>query len=151
MTKCVAQALIDDPPMLDASKIAKCFVKEYFVDPRRGYPEGTTKIFHKLRANKFQEPFKPAQEEAGQNDNGACVRVSPIALFYHDNYDAMIKAAKMSTQITHTHKQAISGALLQCVTIHQGLLTDPSAKLNNEKFVGDVIEKLKDIEKDEEG
>ncbi|GLV31879.1 hypothetical protein CBL_07639 [Carabus blaptoides fortunei] len=39
MMKCVAQTLIENPANLDPTKLAKCFVKEYFTDPRRGYSE----------------------------------------------------------------------------------------------------------------
>lgn len=151
MAKCVAQTLIDDSKMLDATKLAKLFVKEYFYDPKRGYGEGTINIFHKLRVNKFRDPFKPALEQTGQNDNGACMRVSPISLFFHDNYDEMISATTKSAEITHNNKQGLTGALLDSIAVHQSLLSDPGKMIDTDKYTSEIIEKLATIEKDDEG
>jgi poly(ADP-ribose) glycohydrolase ARH3 len=39
------------------------FVKEYFTEPRRGYGLQVVDVFHKLRAQKFENPFRPAKEQ----------------------------------------------------------------------------------------
>jgi len=92
------------------------FVKEYFTDPRRGYGYHVVDIFHKLRAQKFEDPFGPAKEQfdgAGSYGNGGAMRVAPLALFCHSDYKELVNLVQQSAEITHTHKQGYNGTILQ--------------------------------------
>jgi poly(ADP-ribose) glycohydrolase ARH3 len=91
-------------------------VKEYFNEPRRGYGQQVVDIFHKLRAQKFVDPFGPAKEQfdgSGSYGNGGAMRVAPVALFCHSNYEELVRLAQRSAELTHTHKQGYDGAILQ--------------------------------------
>nr|CAI5834001.1 unnamed protein product [Callosobruchus analis] len=106
-------------------------------------------VFNKLKATKFEDVFKPATEQfhgKGSYGNGGAMRVAPIALFFHDNYDAMLEVATKATRLTHTNTFAIHGALLQCIAVQQALLADPKKKLDPEQFVSSLHEKMKKIE-----
>lgn len=46
------------------------------------------------------------------------MRIAPIALFSYQNYDKLLDTVRKVTQITHTHKIGIDGAILQ-VIIHK--------------------------------
>ncbi|KRT78124.1 hypothetical protein AMK59_7990 [Oryctes borbonicus] len=151
MTKSMARCLIDKPPM-DFKYLANLFVKEYFSEPRRGYGQGVTEVFHKLRNSKFQDVYGPAREQfngTGSYGNGGAMRMCPIPLFFHNNYEAMIEAATNATKITHTHSLGIHGALLQCIAIHQSLLMEPHEKANHQLYTKKLIEKMKAIETDD--
>lgn len=77
-----------------------------------------SQVFHKLRANKFSDVLTPAKEQFGGEGslgNGGAMRVAPIALFYHNDYDKLIKVTRLATAITHTHKLGIDGAILQVI------------------------------------
>ena len=92
------------------------FVKEYFTDPRRGYGHQVVDVFHKLRSQKFEDPFGPAKEQfdgSGSYGNGGAMRVAPLALFYHSDYKELINFVQRSAEITHTHKQGYNGTILQ--------------------------------------
>ncbi|KAF5289466.1 hypothetical protein FQR65_LT11839 [Abscondita terminalis] len=150
MTKCVAKSLIDKPA-IDFKFLARLFVKEYFSEPKRGYGQNVVDVFAKLRRSKFEDVFKPAKEQfggIGSFGNGGAMRVSPLALYFHNNYDGMIDAVTKATQITHTHKDAINGALLQSIAIQQCLKLDPVEKINLQEFTDHLIEKMKTIETD---
>ena len=96
------------------------FVEEYFGDPTRrevglGYG-GHVKVFHKLRAQNFEDPFGPAKEQfdgLGSYGNGGAMRVAPLALFCHSDYKELINLVRQSAEITHTHKQGYNGTILQ--------------------------------------
>jgi len=92
------------------------FVKEYFSDPRRGYGQHVVQVFHKLRAQNFEDPFGPAKEQfdgLGSYGNGGAMRVAPLALFCHSDYKELINLVRQSAEITHTHKQGYNGTILQ--------------------------------------
>lgn len=92
------------------------FVKEYFNNPRRGYGQQVVDIFHKLRAQKFEDPFGPAKEQfngSGSYGNGGAMRVSPLALFCYSNYEELVDLVRRSAELTHTHKQGYDGTILQ--------------------------------------
>ncbi|KAK4882575.1 hypothetical protein RN001_005894 [Aquatica leii] len=152
MTKSVAKSLIDKPAM-DFKFLAKLFVKEYFSEPKRGYGQNVIDVFAKLRRSKFEDVFKPAKEQfggIGSYGNGGAMRVSPLALYFHNNNEGAIDAVTKATQITHTHKDAINGALLQTMAIQQCLKLDPVEKINLQEFTDSLIEKMKKIETNEE-
>lgn len=43
------------------------------------------------------------------------MRIAPIALFSYQNYDKLLDTVRKVTQITHTHKVGIDGAILQVI------------------------------------
>jgi len=97
------------------------FVEEYFGDPTRrevglGYGGHVVKVFHKLRAQNFEDLFGPAKQQfngSGSYGNGGAMRVAPLALFCHSDYKELINLVRQSAEITHTHKQGCNGTILQ--------------------------------------
>lgn len=153
MTKSVAQCLIDKPA-IDFTHLARLFVIEYFKEPKRGYGQNVVDVFHKLRKDKFVNIFKPASEQfggSGSFGNGGAMRISPIALYFNNDYQAMVNAAIKTTELTHSNKLGIHGAVLQCIAIRQSLLTPPTVPIDVEVYTEYLIEKMKEIEIDDEG
>ncbi|VEN63753.1 unnamed protein product [Callosobruchus maculatus] len=148
MTKSIVKFLTDKPEP-DYKFLARLFVNEYVKEPKRGYGAAIGEVFKKLKATRFEDVFKPATEQfhgKGSYGNGGAMRVAPIALYFHDNYDAMLEVATKATKLTHTNTFAIHGALLQCIAVQQALLADPKKKLDPEEFVALLHEKMKKIE-----
>lgn len=108
--------------------LARTLAKEFFTDPQRGYGENVIVVFNKLRASKFTDPYQPASEPAnltGSSDNGAAVRVMPLALAYWQQPERMLTEAYNATRLTHTHSEGLLGALLQCAALRLCLLQEP--------------------------
>ena len=87
----------------DGENMAQTFVKNYELEPFRGYGPGPPRIFRLIRAGKAWD--KAAQElyHGGSYGNGSAMRVAPIGVFYHDNPEMLREVAYKSSQITHTH------------------------------------------------
>ncbi|XP_008201508.1 ADP-ribosylhydrolase ARH3 isoform X1 [Tribolium castaneum] len=148
MMKEVAKTLIDKPE-IDYKHMAKLFVKEYFSEPHRGYGQNVVEVFNKLRKTKFEDIYKPAKEQfngSGSFGNGGAMRIAPVALYFHDNYDAMINVAKQSTEITHTNSLGVHGAVLQCIAVHQALSHDPKTAITPKDFCDELTKKIKVVE-----
>lgn len=150
MMKTLARSLIEKPE-IDCHHIVKAFVKEFFHDPKRGYGQTVQDVFKKLRATKFVDIYKPAAEQFNGNGsygNGGAMRISPVALYFCNNYEMMLENAKKITELTHTHSLGVDGALLQCIAIHQALLCDPNTLLNPEEFCENIGKKIKQLEQE---
>lgn len=151
MTKCITQSFVNQG-CLDEKDLARRFVTEFYSDRRRSHTYGqhVVDVFEKLRAQKYAEPFKPASEQfngSGSYGNGGAMRVAPVALFCHSDYDVMLHVARQVTKITHTHTLGINGAILQCLAVHQGLKEDPTeGPLNVENFTENLLTKMASIE-----
>lgn len=69
-------------------------------------------------------PAKNQFDGVGSWGNGGAMRIAPLSLFCHDNYDRLVDYAKKVTEITHTHKWGIDGAILQVITNRLPLLLE---------------------------
>lgn len=99
------------------------FVREYVQQSRRGYGANTSQVLQKLRASRFAEVYTPAREQyggMGSFGNGGAIRIGPVALYCHEHKDGqqmMVDVARKATEITHSHKDACNGAILQASDI----------------------------------
>lgn len=153
MTKCVMQTLISKSD-IDQKFLAKKFIAEYFIEPNRGYGEAVVEVFEKLRKTKCENPTEPAHEQfggSGSFGNGAAMRVSSIPLFCQNKpVEDLAKLVRLASEITHTNKLGVDGAILQSFAVHQSLAMDPKEPFDDRKFVEELIEKMEKIENDED-
>lgn len=148
MTISICKCLIDKPAV-DFKHMASLFVQKYYKEPKRGYGANVVQVFDKLRQSKLQDIYKPASEQfcgSGSYGNGGAMRIAPLALYFHNNYDGMIQAAENATRLTHTNKLAIHGALLQCFAITQAVEANPKEKIDVEHFCSQLLCKMESIE-----
>ena len=92
------------------------FVSEFYREPKRGYGANILEVFHKLKVQRFEDIWKPAKEQfdgSGSYGNGGAMRIAPVALYFNDNYKGMLDVAQKCTELTHTHRLGVNGALLQ--------------------------------------
>lgn len=47
----------------------------------------------------------------GSMGNGGAMRVAPLGAYWSDNWDAVVKQARLSAQVTHTHAEGQAGAI----------------------------------------
>lgn len=153
MTICVAESLIGKKEF-DDKDLVKRFVAEFYREPKRGYGANILDVFHKLKVQRFEDIWRPAKEQfdgSGSFGNGGAMRIAPVALYFHNNYKEMLNVAKKSTELTHTNRLGVNGALLQCVAVHQSLFLNPVKPLDIKEFTNNLITKVDEIEKENPG
>ena len=110
---------------VDSKDLASRFVREYFKQPRRGYGQAVVSVFKKLKETSCEEPFGPASEQfegSGSYGNGAAMRVHPVGLWCHEKSDEVIfEEVSKSAKVTHTHADAVNGAILQAAAVSWAL------------------------------
>jgi poly(ADP-ribose) glycohydrolase ARH3 len=119
----------------DGEDMAQTFVKNYEVDPFRGYGPGPPRVFQLIRTG---EPWDKAAEKlyrGGSYGNGSAMRVAPIGVFCHDSLDELEEIAHKSSQITHAHNLGREGAALQAYAIALATNLEPSSSFGRADFL----------------
>jgi ADP-ribosylglycohydrolase len=95
---------------LDADHLAKTWAERASWD--RGYGGGALKVLRMIRRG---TPWQEANRKVfpdGSFGNGGAMRAAPIGLYYHDDPDALTRAARQASEITHAHELGIQGGVL---------------------------------------
>jgi len=129
----------------DGAHMVHTFIKNYELEPFRGYGPGPPCIFQWIRAGETWDKAAQKLYHGGSYGNGSAMRIAPIGVFYHDNPDRLREVAHESSQITHAHSLGKEGASLQAYAIALATNLDPSLALNQ----GDFLAKLVDYTQDE--
>ncbi len=99
---------------VDRDALAKAFADRY--DPYRGYGPGTVVLLRALRNGEPWRKASPAQFDGkGSMGNGAAMRVAPLGAFYPGDLERAALEATASAVVTHTHPEAIAGAIAVAV------------------------------------
>ena len=110
---------------VDPKNLAQRFVNEYFKEPKRGYGASVAEVFKKLKKSDCEHPFQPASEQfngSGSYGNGAAMRVHPVGIYcYQKSNDTIIEEVTKSAKVTHSHADAINGAVLQAACVSWAL------------------------------
>ncbi|XP_060068197.1 ADP-ribosylhydrolase ARH3-like [Ylistrum balloti] len=152
MARSVAKSLIEQKGF-NAKDMACRFSKEYLKDPYRGYGGSVVVVFQKLHDTEYKDPFGPAKEQfdgKGSYGNGGAMRIAPAGLFgYKDNdFHRLRELAQNITSITHSHYQAIQGAVLQAYAVYLALRVE--GHVDTDKFLDDLIKQMKLMETETE-
>jgi ADP-ribosylglycohydrolase len=96
---------------IDQDALIASFAAHY--DPSRGYGAGMHQLLREIRTD--QHPWRELVSRlfAGQGSygNGAAMRVAPLGAFFAESIDTVIEQARLSAEVTHTHPEAIAGAI----------------------------------------
>lgn len=69
-----------------------------------------------MKETNIKIPAKDLFDGIGSYGNGGAMRIAPVVLFSYNNYDKLLHYVNEVTEITHTHKLGINGAILQVTT-----------------------------------
>ncbi len=136
----VAQSLIEKGGF-DGEHMTKTFIKNYDLEPYRGYGPGPPRIFRMIKGG---EPWHGAAEKlygGGSYGNGSAMRIAPIGVFYHDDPAQLKEVARRSSSITHAHELGKQGAALQAYAVALATNEDPSSPFERDDF----LRKLEDF------
>ena len=115
MALCVAEWLAHET-QLDGKRLMERFCQAY--EPWRHYGPGARLILESFPSARDKWPeLATAMFPQGSYGNGSAMRVAPVGLFLHNDLAGIIKVARTSSAVTHSHSLAIQGAVLQAAGV----------------------------------
>ncbi|MEV0076177.1 ADP-ribosylglycohydrolase family protein [Nocardia neocaledoniensis] len=96
---------------IDQDILARSFAEHY--DIYRRYGPGTSRILRLIRQKGYHwsELAPLARDGRGSWGNGASMRVAPLGAWFADDLDRVVEEATASAVVTHTHPDAVAGAV----------------------------------------
>jgi len=122
----------------DGEDMARTFMKNYELEPFRGYGPGPPYIFRLMKAGAAWDEVAQRLYHGGSYGNGSAMRIAPIGVFYHDNPAMLREVVYKSSQITHAHNLGKEGAALQAYAIALATNLEPTEAFHQ----GDFLAKL---------
>ncbi|MFX1382454.1 MAG: ADP-ribosylglycohydrolase family protein [Promethearchaeota archaeon] len=116
------------------------FINEFILwldDPPIGPGYGCLSAINKL---KYGIEWKEAASNSG--GNGTIMRIAPIGLFYCRDLEGLIKASKISSEITHSHPAASAGAILIARAISYLIFQEPKIGFSINDFFNVIISSI---------
>ena len=95
---------------IDQSGLAQSFAERY--ERTRGYGPAMHRLLWEIKCGEdWSERAQSLFGGQGSFGNGAAMRVAPLGAFFAGDMDAVVEQAARSAVITHTHDEAIAGAI----------------------------------------
>jgi len=135
LTLAIAESLIRKEGF-DPEDLGKRFA-EWLDEPPIGPGFTCLSVAHKLLEG---TSWKNSGVSSGAN--GAVMRISPIGLYYRDDIDELIKVARVSSEITHTHVGAYSSAIVIARAV--AYLTNKE-EIHVDDFLNTLLDSIKEI------
>ena len=125
--------------------MAYSFVRNYELEPWRGYGPAPPHIFRLVRNGVDWDQAAQGFYDGGSYGNGSAMRIAPIGVFYHDNLLVLRELACESSRITHAHILGKEGAALQACAIALAANLESPSTLDR----GDFLAELTDFTQDD--
>ena len=94
--------------------LAQSLAERY--DPMRGYGPAMHFLLWEIKGGAdWSESAQSLFAGQGSFGNGAAMRVAPVGAFFAGDMDAVVEQAALSSVITHTHDEAVAGAIAVAV------------------------------------
>ena len=95
---------------IDGQRLMAAFVKRF--DEHRGYSSGTSEFFMAVKNGGDAKTLALARHnQQGSYGSGAAVRVAPVGAYFAEDLDRVVVEAQCSARVTHTHCEAVAGAV----------------------------------------
>jgi ADP-ribosylglycohydrolase len=93
--------------------LAENFGRHYLADPQRGYGPAMHGLLPEIAKSPstWKERAEALFRGAGSFGNGSAMRVAPLGAYFADDLDAVFNQAIYSSVVTHSHPEAIAGAV----------------------------------------
>lgn len=128
---------------IDQNSVAASFGVTYRADPHRGYGPGMHRLLIRyVNGSEWQELAPTMFGGQGSFGNGAAMRVAPVGAYFAGDLQRAAREASLSAVVTHTHPEAIAGA----IGIAVGAALAAGTNLTGDAFLGAVLEVLPESE-----
>ena len=125
----------------DGEDMAHTFVRNYELEPYRGYGPGPPHIFRLISTGVAWYEAAARLYRGGSYGNGSAMRIAPVGVLYHDNPEMLREVACNSSRITHTHNLGKEGAALQAYAVALATNLEPGGYFDYRDF----LERLTDF------
>lgn len=98
---------------IDQTELARRFAASYRWS--RGYGPSTARLLKRIRRGEPWSIAAKAIYKQGSFGNGAAMRASVLALWYHHDVELLVREAMRAAEITHSHPLGMEGAVLIAV------------------------------------
>jgi poly(ADP-ribose) glycohydrolase ARH3 len=119
----------------DGEHMARVFIRNYEIEPWRGYGLGPPNIFRMIRAGEAWDKAAEKLYHGGSYGNGSAMRIAPLAVFYHNDLTMLREVAYRSSQITHSHVLGKEGAALQAYAVALAVGLEPGKAFDSQGFL----------------
>lgn len=107
-------AILQEYGEINQDRLAESFAKQY--DSQRGYGAAMHRLLTQIRnGESWQKLASSLFNGQGSYGNGAAMRVAPIGAFFAEDLDLVVSQARSSAEVTHSHPEAIAGAIAVAV------------------------------------
>ncbi|OLE59741.1 MAG: hypothetical protein AUI36_13035, partial [Cyanobacteria bacterium 13_1_40CM_2_61_4] len=101
---------LEEHAEIDQDHLAKSFAKNY--DPSRGYGPAMHGLLARIRHGGYwRHEAKALFDGQGSFGNGSAMRVAPLGAYFADDLDKVVDQAERSAVTTHSHAEAVAGAI----------------------------------------
>jgi ADP-ribosyl-[dinitrogen reductase] hydrolase len=146
MALALAESLLAQRP-LDSENLAQRFVAWY----RAGPPDIGRQTRLVLKRISRGEPWDAAvaavqAENPWSAGNGSVMRCWPVALAHWDDFDALLAASRLQSQVTHPHSECVAGsAFVNLVIYHLVHGAEPQAAVSRALDGADLPTALRQV------
>ncbi len=124
---------------INQDSLARSFAGRY--DPGRGYGPAMHKLLATIRRDNQAWRTEPAALFRGEGSygNGSAMRVAPLGAYFADDPEKIARQASLSSVPTHTHPEAVAGAV--AVALATGLawrMKNSAQPPNSQEFLKHV-------------
>ena len=96
--------------VIDQNFLAQSFADRY--EGKRGYGSGMHELMRRFRGGENWHEAAPSLfGGTGSFGNGSAMRVAPVGAYFADDLQRVCEEAEKSVVVTHTHEEAIVGAV----------------------------------------
>ena len=124
--------------------LAELFGATYVADPYRQYGYGMTQLLPRL----YEDPDNFATYAgalfggSGSLGNGSAMRVAPLGAYFHADLPRVAEQAALSAEVTHTHPEAVDGAIAVAVAAALATAGREQAPPPAAEFLGRVAQQV---------
>jgi ADP-ribosylglycohydrolase len=124
---------------IDQDRLAHSFAEHY--DRSRGYDMAMRSLLPAIRQGaSWRTIARTLFGRQGSYGNGAAMCASPVGAYFADDLEAVVKNARLSAEVTHTHPEAIAGAIAVGVaTALAWQLRDRNPCPTRQKFLSQIL------------
>lgn len=131
---------------INQDQLSVQFATNYQRDIRRGYGGTAHKILREIgEGEHWKTVATRVFDGQGSMGNGAAMRIGPLGAYFYDDIPTLIKEARKSAVVTHSHREAQVGAIAVAIAAAIALQTKLNGiSISPNEFILQIYDQLDD-------